>query len=117
MRYEAHVAFFLKAISHIRRVRRVAEVQAAFGFGQSRPPARPLLLPRQDGASAMRAADAGITAVVQFVIGNVALADVVPDLAVRPIGQGINLYQAEFCIPLQFARGRAGSGLAATDAG
>src|SRR4030095_1902769 len=68
-------------------------MQAAFLGGLVFPPpaARAEVLAQADGAGAGRAADAGIELVVQRVVVDLVDADVVPDVAPRPVGQGVEL--------------------------
>jgi hypothetical protein len=52
----------------------------------------------------MRASDAGIVAIVQGIVGNVVLADVVPDTVGGPIREGVDFHQMKGCVPLDLAR-------------
>src|SRR5271165_5297778 len=80
------------------------DVQAALGLGESRPASRARIFSRPDGARAMRAADAGIVLVVQWVVGYVVIVDVAPHLLRSPVDHGINLHEAVLCIPFNSAR-------------
>jgi len=70
----------------------------------------------EDSAGAVGATDAGEAVVVEFVVGNVVLADVVPDLRLTPVDQGIDLDQLEFGVPLDGLRLFTRGGLASTSA-
>src|SRR5271154_655755 len=59
---------------------RLDDVQAALSLGRSRPAPRPRVLSRMHGAGAMGAADAGVAAIMQRVVGHVMLVDVLPHL-------------------------------------
>ncbi len=85
-----------------------------------------LVRPRQRGAhvlagrhraGARLAADADVAAPVQRVDGDVVLAQVAPHLALGPVGQRVDLDQAEALVPLDLARLRAGRRLVAADGG
>src|ERR1700682_6383115 len=74
---------------HLQR----GSTQRAFLVIRAFPPpaARTNVLTRKDRARARRATDAGITAIVQRVVGNCVIANVGPDLVLAPIGQRIEL--------------------------
>ena len=56
------------------------------------PPATgPNVLPRLDGPGTRGATDAGEAQIMEPVVGDMILFDVVPDLLVGPVDQGINL--------------------------
>ena len=59
-------------------------VQIASGLGESRPAPGARVLFRPHGASAMRATDARIVLVVQFVIRDIVVVDVAPDMLREP---------------------------------
>ncbi len=82
-------------------------VQSALGLAEVLPPTRARIVSRKDGRGAMRAADAGIIAVVQGVIGHFMKLEVHPDFFTAPSGQGIHFDQVEFPIP--FDEPRVGS--------
>src|ERR1700682_1534089 len=77
------------AHDHVQR----ASMQPAFLVIRAFPPpaTRTNVLTRKDRARARRATDAGITAIVQRVVGNCVIANVGPDLVLAPIGQRIEL--------------------------
>src|ERR1700722_8726056 len=77
-------------------------VQAAFALlGLLPPPATgTVVLARQDGPGARRAADAGITLVVQAVERQIARPDVRPDLLLGPVQQRTQLVQPVLGVPL-----------------
>src|SRR5271155_1986212 len=91
-------------------------MQATFGFGKTRPAARSRILAAGYGARAMRAANARIAPVMKGVIRHIMGADVAPDLIGSPVGNRVDLYQAKFCIPFNFARSRPRGSLVAANA-
>jgi len=92
-------------------------MQSAFGFFQTCPASRAQILSRLDCSGAMRASDAWVTAIMEWVIGNVVLVDVVPDLLMGPVSDRVELHQAKLLIPFDLRRGRPHRGLLATDGG
>src|SRR3954470_16081161 len=90
-------------------------MQSAFGFREACPASGAAVFPRQYGAGAMGASDAGVVLVVQRVIGHVMLEDVVPDVLLGPVSQRVHLHQLEFVVPLNFACVGAGAALLAAD--
>src|SRR5580692_242875 len=75
------------------------DVESALSFGKARPTASSRIFSGTNGARAMRAADAGIVLIVQFVVRHVVIVDVTPYLLRRPVGNRIDLDQIEFRIP------------------
>ena len=65
----------------------------------------------------MSAADAGIVAIVQQIVRNSVLTNVLPDLLRAPVDNGVDLHQAKFCIPFNFAGTGAERGLIPANAG
>src|SRR5260370_20094299 len=68
-------------------------MQSALLVVRAFPPPAPgaYVLTRQDRARARCATDAGITAIVQWVVGNAVIANIGPHLAFAPISQRIEL--------------------------
>ena len=97
--------------------RRSNRVQPTLRFLEPRPSPRPLALARPYCPRAMRATDAGVVPVVQRVIGNIAFTNVSPYILRTPIHDGIDLYQAKFCVPLDLARAGTKRRLIAANAG
>ena len=62
-------------------------VQSALGLAEIFPPTGARIVSRKDRRGAMRAADAGVIAVVQRVIGHLVELEVHPDLFTAPSGQ------------------------------
>src|SRR5580658_635296 len=81
------------------------------------PPSCALIFPGLDSACARCAADARKAAVMQRVVGQPLLADVLPDLVVRPFEQRAHLVQAVFAVPFHRRRQGAARRLPAPDAG
>src|SRR5579871_2871433 len=92
-------------------------MQAAFGLAEAGPAAGAGVLAGQHGARAMRAADAGIAAVMQRVVVEPALVDVAPHLLRCPVGERVDFDQVELGVPSEFLRRGTGGGLFAADAG
>jgi len=78
-------------------------VQAAFGFLKTRPSAGTRIVPWCDRAGAVHAADAGIIPIVKRIVGQLAVANVLPYPLPRPIGQRIDFQNAKSGIPGNFA--------------
>src|SRR5205814_481537 len=82
------------------------------------PAARPARGARLDRARAGCAADRRVAAVVQRVVRHVALADVVPDLVLGPLGERVQLHdRAVVVVDLDLADVRAARPLVAAQAG
>jgi len=84
-------------------------MQAALGLGRPCPASGARVFARLDGAGAMRASNAGKVLVVERIVENVMFVHVVPDHAAVPVGNGIDLHQLEFLVPLDFAGVGAGA--------
>src|ERR1700735_3783261 len=94
-------------------------VQSTFALlGLFPPPAtRAMILARHDRPGAGRTADARITLLMEAVEGQLACADVRPDLLLSPVEQRAELVQAVLRIPLDGCALRAGLRLFAPHAG
>src|SRR4029079_309081 len=73
--------------------------------------------PGPDRLRAVGAADRRVAAVVQRVVRNAVLADVVPDVALRPVGQRVQLPQPEALVPGELRGALAVARVTAADAG
>ena len=82
------------------------DVQAAFFFDQAGPAAGALVVAGGNGARAGPAADAGITLIMQGIVGDVVIGDQLPDFLLRPVGQGTDFHQTEFLVPADDRRPR-----------
>jgi hypothetical protein len=65
-------------------------VNAALGFVKARPAAGAFALALTDGARAGPAADRAVAAVLQWIVGNLVLADVAPDLLADQFAIGLS---------------------------
>src|SRR4051812_9547306 len=88
-------------------------VQPAFDGVRSRPAA----VTARARQSARRAADRVVALIVKWVIGQVVLGDVVPDILVRPRRQRVELPDTPALVALDLLRVRARRSLLAADAG
>src|SRR5262245_16875961 len=90
-------------------IRPVRGVQSALLLiGQLPPPASGAdLLAGLDSPRARGAPDGGEAPVVQAVVGDIVLAHVLPDVIQAPIGEGVQLQQAEGIVRLQLVSGAA----------
>src|SRR5690349_1006282 len=91
------------------------DVQAAFLLPRPTPAAGAVILAGTYGSSARPAADAGIAAVVQRIIGDIVLGDEVPDILFRPVQERVDLHQLELGIPLHDGRLASVRGLVLAD--
>src|SRR5512134_3700977 len=91
-------------------------MKPAFGFLAALPPPGARVVPRHDRPGAMRAADARIIVVMQWVVGNFINFDVRPHIGPRPADQWIDLHQLEGAIPLDRLGVRSGGRLVTSDA-
>src|SRR6266508_6213390 len=82
-----------------RRSALESAVEAALGLLGARPAASAGVLARCRLPGAVGAADRGIALIVERVVGDVVLADVVPDLLLRPVGERVEFPQAEALVP------------------
>src|SRR5687767_4251304 len=69
-------------------------METTFLVGRVLPPpsSRSRIFTRRNRPRARRASDAGISSIMQFVIGYIIFLDVVPDLLKTPVSQGVDLY-------------------------
>ena len=79
--------------------------------------ARPAALAAAAGLGARRAADRGVALVVQRVVGQVALVDARPEVALGPVGERVVLPHRALVVELDELRVGARGGLLAADAG
>src|SRR5579883_1895469 len=73
--------------------------------------------PGTNGARAVRAADAGVAAVVERIVRDVVGEQVVPDVLVAPGSDGVDLDQLKFAVPLDLAGVSARRSLVTPDGG
>src|SRR5262245_39900382 len=92
-------------------------MQAALRLLAAAPAARARRLPGADRAGAGPAADGGVAALVQPVVGDVLGPHVVPDLFAGPAHERVDLHQAETGIGLDGRGLGAVGGLVAPDGG
>ena len=90
-----------------------ADVQPALDLVGPRPAA----LAAAAGLGAGRAADRGVALVVQRVVGQVALVDALPEVALGPVGERVVLPHRALVVELDELRVGARGGLLAADAG
>src|SRR5262245_51382146 len=96
-----------------RRSSGVSGVQPALGLARAHPAA----LAADAGGRAVRAADRSVAPGMELVDGKLALADVRPDVVIRPVGQRARLPELVPLVPAELRRPRPARGLVATDAG
>src|SRR3954453_18541909 len=89
-----------------------SDVQSAFGLVGARPAARAAVARLR----ARRAPDRGIAAVVQRVVGEVALVDPPPEVLLGPVDERVVLPHRALLVPLDRLGVRAGRRLLAADA-
>ena len=75
-------------------------MQSAFSLRRALPTPCPGIFTGHDRRGAVRTANAGIVAIVQFVVRHLVDLDISPYVFPRPFGQGIHFDQLEFAIPL-----------------
>src|SRR6266508_4123060 len=98
-----------------RRSALASAVEAALGLLGARPAASPGVLARGRLPGAVGAADRGIALIVERVVGDVVVADVVPDLLLGPVGKWVQLPEPEALVPAELRRLRASLGVGAPD--
>ena len=77
-------------------------MKSALGFVEPGPASCSRIFSGLHTSCAMGAADAGISAIMQRIVGQIVIMNVAPDFCGGPIDKRINLDQMEFCIPLHF---------------
>ena len=77
-------------------------MKAAFGLIPAFPPSGPRIVTGHDRLRALNTADAGIVAVMHFVIRHFVQADVSPDIGPRPPDERIHLDELKDVIPLDW---------------
>ena len=92
-------------------------MQSALGFGETRPTTGARIFTGTDSARAMRAADAWIILIVQFIVWDVVVVDVAPDLLGSPVHDRIDFHEIELRVPLNSVRTGSGGGLVAANTG
>src|SRR6478736_685478 len=100
-----------------RRPKRPVSVDPALGLRGADPAPGAGVAARAHRLGAVGAADRRVAAVVQRVVGDPMLPDVVPDVALGPIGERVQLPEAEPLVPGELRRRRAVRGVPAADAG
>src|SRR3954452_16004442 len=102
-------------------MRRVVEPRAlvdpALGLCGARPAAVAQVAARPDRLRAVGAADRRIAAIVERVVREVVLTDVVPDVALGPIGERVQLPEVEALVPAELRRLGTAAGVCPADAG
>src|SRR5579871_4250818 len=89
------------------------DVETALLFLAARPTAGPVIFAGAYRLGAWPASNARVSFVVERIIRHIMLEDEVPNVALGPRKQRIDLHQAEFGVPLYEIRGRTVSGLIA----
>src|ERR1700719_291954 len=79
-------------------------VDAALGLVEPGPPALPAIARK----GARLAADRGVTAIVQRVVGQVVAEDVAPQILFIPVGKRVDLPDAVGLVALELGRRRSG---------
>ena len=79
-------------------------VDAALGAVGPGPAARALARALERDRGAGHASDRGIALIVKRVVGHVVVLDVAPDLLLVPVGQGVQLPEAEPLVPTELGR-------------
>src|SRR5215469_1561377 len=90
-------------------------MQSTFSLAEPRPTAGACILARLDRTCAMGTSNARIILIVQSIVGNAVAKSILPDHFTGPIGDGADLHQVEFRVPIDFAHLRALGGLAAAN--
>ena len=67
-------------------------MQSALGFVESGPASCSRIFPGLHTSRAMRAADAGISAIMQRIVGQIVVMNIVPDFFRGPIDERIDLH-------------------------
>src|SRR5258706_13783814 len=98
-------------------IRLLLQVDTALGLVLAGPAPGARVFALGHRACARPAADAGVTLIVQWVVGQVISADIIPDLLVRPAGQRVQFYQTISLVPFHQAGVPAGFRLVAADGG
>src|ERR1700754_4429148 len=94
-----------------------ALIDAALGLGDAGPEAVAKVADRAHRLRAMRAADRGVAAIVKRVVRKTVLMYVVPDVALGPIGERVQLPEAEFLVPGELGSPGPAAGIRPADAG
>src|SRR5882757_6120551 len=92
-------------------------VDAALGLGDAGPAAVAKVAARAHRLRAVRAADRGVAAIVERVVREAVLMDVVPDVSLGPVGQRVQLPEAELLVPGELRGPGSGAGIRSADAG
>src|SRR5262245_14726291 len=80
------------------------------------PASSAMVLPRLHRTSAGRAADAGVTQIIERMVRHVVRTDIIPHLIFSPVGQGVDLHNAAMVmVEFDFANVGAGGPLIATE--
>src|SRR2546423_161760 len=90
-------------------------MQPAFLARESGPASGAIVFAGLNCPGAGPAANAGIAAVVEGIVGDVVIGDVAPDVSLRPVEEGIHFVETEPRIPLYDFRSRAIRGLVAAN--
>ena len=92
-------------------------VDPALGLFETRPAAGARRAARPDRLGAVGAADRGVALIVQRVVREVVLMDVVPDVALGPVRERVQLPEPEALVPAELRGLGATAGVLAADAG
>src|SRR3954469_3078665 len=101
----------------VRRLQPRALVDPALGLCGARPAAVAQVAARADRLRAVGAADRRIAAIVERVVREVVLTDVVPDVALGPVRERVQLPEVEPLVPAELRRFGTSAGVCPTDAG
>src|SRR6186997_1627247 len=96
---------------------RLPLVDPALGLCQARPAARAQVSTRFDRLGAMGATDRRVAAIVKRVVREVVLTDVVPNVALGPVREGVQLPEVEALVPAELRGLGTGAGVCPADAG
>src|SRR5258708_7113675 len=92
-------------------------MQPALRLVEPRPASRAGIFSRLHASRAMGAPNAGISAIMERVVGKVVVVDITPDLRRAPVGERVDLHQMKFCVPVYLKRAGPLWGLVAADTG
>src|SRR4051794_10806474 len=100
----------------MKAARRAPSVDPALGLCDARPAAIARRAARPNRLRAVRAADRRVAVIMERVVREVVLTDVVPDVALGPVRDWIQLPKIEFLVPAELRSFGSGGGVSAADA-